>query len=153
MAALNVILLVLFIIACVLIVFLVLLQNEEGDSIGGLFAGGSNSAFGSRSGNILTKSTYILVTFFFATSFLLAVLNKTSSSPSDAIKKEGQRLQEENAVPWYDQKQKEEDLKDSKTNNIESKKEEKAPSSNSENKENEESSEESDPNNREKGKE
>jgi len=35
------------------------------------------------------------VTFFFATSFLLAVLNKTSSSPSDAIKKEGQRLQEE----------------------------------------------------------
>ena len=78
MAALNVILLVLFVVTCLLIVFLVLLQNEEGDSIGGLFAGGSNSAFGSKSANVLTKATYILVTIFFVSSFLLAVLNKTS---------------------------------------------------------------------------
>ena len=111
MAALNIILLVLFVVTCVLLVFLVLLQNEEGDSIGGLFAGGSNSAFGSRSGNILTKSTYILVTIFFASSFILAVLNKTSSAPSEGIRREGQELQKENAVPWYDQEKKEDEAK------------------------------------------
>ena len=107
MAALNIILLVLFIIVCILIVFLVLLQNEEGDSIGRLFAGGSNSAFGSRSGNVLTKSTYVLVTIFFTFSFILAVLNKSSSSPSERIKKEGQELQQKEATPWYDTEKKE----------------------------------------------
>ena len=107
MAAVNIILLVLFIIVCVLIVFLVLLQNEEGDSIGGLFAGGSNSAFGSKSGNILTRSTYVLVTIFFAFSFILAVMNKSASSPSEGIKKEGQELQQRDAKPWYDEEKKE----------------------------------------------
>ena len=124
MAALNIILLVLFVITCVLIIFLVLLQNEEGDSIGGLFAGGSNSAFGSRSGNILTKSTYILVTIFFASTFLLAVLNKTSSAPTDGIIKEGQQLQKENATPWYDQettKSKEESEESNKNESVEEK--------------------------------
>ncbi|MGP1438838.1 MAG: preprotein translocase subunit SecG [Treponema sp.] len=106
MAALNVILLVLFVIACLLIVFLVLLQNEEGDSIGGLFAGGSNSAFGSNSGNVLTKATYILVTIFFVSSFLLAVLNKTSYGSSTGVQEEGQKIQNEGAEPWYDTEKK-----------------------------------------------
>ena len=104
MGALSVILLITFVVASLLIIFLVLLQNEEGDSIGGLFAGGSNSAFGSRSGNVLTKSTYILVTIFFASSFVLAVLNKTSSAPTEGIIREGQEIQKENAQPWYDEK-------------------------------------------------
>ena len=102
MAALNVILLVLFVITCLLLVFLVLLQNEEGDSIGGLFAGGSNSAFGSKSGNVLTKATYILVTIFFVSSFLLAVLNKTSYGNIQGVQEEGQKIQNEGATPWYD---------------------------------------------------
>ena len=108
MGALNVILLVLFVVTCLLIVFLVLLQNEEGDSIGGLFAGGSNSAFGSKSGNILTKSTYILVTIFFVSSFLLAVLNKTSYGSVKGVQEEGQKIQNEGATPWYDDETKEE---------------------------------------------
>lgn len=102
MAALNVILLILFVTTCLLIVFLVLLQNEEGDSIGGLFAGGSNSAFGSKSGNVLTKATYILVTIFFVSSFLLAVLNKTSYGNLKGVQEEGQKIQNEGATPWYD---------------------------------------------------
>ena len=108
MEALNVILLVLFVITCLLIVFLVLLQNEEGDSIGGLFAGGSNSAFGSKSGNVLTKATYILVTIFFVSSFLLAVLNKTSSRSIQGVQEEGQKIQTEGATPWYDDEAKDE---------------------------------------------
>ena len=113
MGALNVILLVLFVVTGLLIVFLVLLQNEEGDSIGGLFAGGSNSAFGSKSGNILTKSTYILVTIFFVSSFLLAVLNKTSYGSVKGVQEEGQKIQNEGATPWYDDETKEENKENS----------------------------------------
>jgi preprotein translocase subunit SecG len=56
---------------------LVLVQNEEGDSLGGVFAGGSSSAFGSRSGNILTKSTSVLGAIFFVLALSLALLNRT----------------------------------------------------------------------------
>ena len=118
MGALNVILLILFVVTCLLIVFLVLLQNEEGDSIGGLFAGGSNSAFGSKSGNILTKSTYILVTIFFVSSFLLAILNKTSYGSVQGVQEEGQKIQNERATPWYDDETKTEN-KDNSTNTSE----------------------------------
>jgi len=74
----GIILLVFFIIIIFLVVGLVLLQNEEGDSLGGLFVGGSNSAFGSRSGNILTKTTYTLIVCFFVVSFALAWHYKSS---------------------------------------------------------------------------
>ena len=49
MGVLSIVLLVFFIIAALLLILLVLIQNEEGDSLGGIFAGGSASAFGSRS--------------------------------------------------------------------------------------------------------
>jgi preprotein translocase subunit SecG len=60
----------------ILLVLLVLIQNEEGDSLGGIFAGGSGSAFGSRSGNVLTKASSILGGTFLVLSLCLAVLNK-----------------------------------------------------------------------------
>jgi preprotein translocase subunit SecG len=56
---------------------MVLIQNEDGDSLGGIFAGGSSSAFGSRSGNVLTKTTSILGAIFLITSFGLALVNRT----------------------------------------------------------------------------
>lgn len=80
MAIISIALLVVFVLVCLLIVALVLIQNEEGDTLGGIFAGGSNSAFGSRSANVLTKATYVVVTLFFVTAFFLAFVNK---SPSD----------------------------------------------------------------------
>lgn len=90
---------VFFVIVSVLIVGLVLLQNEEGDSLGGLFAGGSNSAFGSRSGNVLTKATYTMVTLFLVISLLLAWLNK---SPGDSgVQKAAQMQQAETAAEWW----------------------------------------------------
>lgn len=76
MGVIGVILLVAFVIICILLVCLVLVQNEEGGGLGGLFGGASSTAFGSRSGNVLTKTTYILVALFFLASFGLAFLNK-----------------------------------------------------------------------------
>lgn len=99
MSGISIALLVLFIVIALLIVGLVLLQNEEGDSLGGLFSGGSNSAFGSRSGNVLTKATYTLITIFFVISFFLAWLNK---SPGDSgLQKDAQIQQAETATEWW----------------------------------------------------
>ncbi len=77
MGLIGILLLVIFVIVSVLLILIVLIQNEEGDSLGGIFAGGSNSAFGSRSGNVLTRTTYILGTLFLLTSFGLALVNRT----------------------------------------------------------------------------
>lgn len=102
MSGVSIALLVFFIIVAFLIVGLVLLQNEEGDSLGGLFSGGSNSAFGSRSGNILTRATYTLITLFFVVTFFLAWLNK---SPGDSGLQQDARIQQaETATEWWKEK-------------------------------------------------
>jgi len=77
MGLIGILILVLFVIVSILLILLVLVQNEEGNSLGGIFAGGSGSAFGSRSGNILTKTTYVLGALFLLSSFTLALINRT----------------------------------------------------------------------------
>jgi preprotein translocase subunit SecG len=77
MSVLSVVILVIFIIVAVLLILLVLIQTEDGDSLGGIFAGGSGSAFGSRSGNVLTRATSVLGVLFLVISLGLALLNRT----------------------------------------------------------------------------
>ena len=77
MTILGTVLLVFFVIVAILLVLLVLIQTEEGDSLGGIFAGGSSSAFGSRSGNVLTRATTVLGALFLVISLGLALLNRT----------------------------------------------------------------------------
>ncbi|MDR0316464.1 MAG: preprotein translocase subunit SecG [Treponema sp.] len=77
MGIISIVLLVFFVIVAILLVLLVLIQTEEGDSLGGIFAGGSGSAFGSRSGNVLTRATTILGSLFLIISLGLALLNRT----------------------------------------------------------------------------
>ena len=77
MTILSTVLLVFFVIVAILLVLLVLMQTEEGDSLGGIFAGSSGSAFGSRSGNVLTRTTTVLGSLFLIISLGLALLNRT----------------------------------------------------------------------------
>ncbi|MDR1142876.1 MAG: preprotein translocase subunit SecG [Spirochaetaceae bacterium] len=77
MEILSVVLLVVFVFIAILLILLVLVQNEEGDSLGGIFAGGSSSAFGSRSGNVLTRTTSILGALFLTLSLGLALVHRT----------------------------------------------------------------------------
>lgn len=79
MSVIGIILMVAFVIICILLICVVLLQNEEGEGLGGLFGGAGSQAFGAKSGNVLTKTTYILVTLFFLASLGLALLNKAPS--------------------------------------------------------------------------
>ena len=77
MTILSTVLLVFFVMVAILLILLVLIQTEEGDSLGGIFAGSSGSAFGSRSGNVLTRATTILGSLFLVISLGLALLNRT----------------------------------------------------------------------------
>ena len=102
MGILSVVLLVFFVVIAVLLILLVLVQNEEGDSLGGIFAGGSGSAFGSRSGNVLTRATTVLGTLFLVISLGLALLNRTPGG--SGVEEEGRRLSTEAAgTNWLDE--------------------------------------------------
>jgi preprotein translocase subunit SecG len=102
MGVLGTILLVFFIITAILLILLVLVQDEEGDSLGGIFAGGSSSAFGSRSGNILTRATSVLGALFLVLSLGLALVNKTSSG--SGVEAAGRQLStEQKGSSWVDE--------------------------------------------------
>jgi len=102
MAILSTVLLVFFVMVAILLILLVLVQDEEGDSLGGIFAGGSGSAFGSRSGNVLTRATTVLGTLFLIISLGLALLNRTSGGTG--VEAAGRELSSEAAATnWLEE--------------------------------------------------
>lgn len=82
MGTVGIILLVAFVIICIVLVFVVMIQNEE-EGMGGLFGSNTSTAFGSHSASVLTKTTFVLVTLFIVTSFVLAMLNKKPAVQKD----------------------------------------------------------------------
>jgi preprotein translocase subunit SecG len=101
MGVLSVVLLVFFVITAVILILLVLVQNEEGDGLGGIFGGGANTAFGSRSGNVLTRATSVLGALFLVISLGLALLSRTPAGTG--VEREG-RIQaiESEGPSWLD---------------------------------------------------
>jgi preprotein translocase subunit SecG len=99
MGVLGIVLLVFFIIVAVLLILLVLVQNEDGDSLGGIFAGGSSSAFGSRSGNVLTRATSVLGALFLVLSLGLALVNR--SPGTSGVEAAGRQEAAETDNTWW----------------------------------------------------
>ena len=99
MSILSIVLLVFFVIVAILLILLVLAQNEEGDSLGGIFAGGSGSAFGSRSGNVLTKATTVLGALFLIISLGLALVNR--SPAGTGVEAAGRALTPGASADWF----------------------------------------------------
>ena len=99
MGILGIVLLVFFVIVAILLILLVLAQNEEGDSLGGIFAGGSASAFGSRSGNVLTRATTVLGALFLIISLGLALLNR--SPGGSGVETMGRQLAPQTSTNWW----------------------------------------------------
>ena len=81
MGVISIILLILFVLASLLLIFMVAIQSEGGSGLGGIFGGGSDSSFGGQTSKVLNKFTAILGASFLVLAILLAVINK---SPSDA---------------------------------------------------------------------
>ncbi len=68
--------LTLFIIVCVFLILLVLVQKGRGGGLSGAFGGsGGNTAFGAKTGDVLTWTTSVV---FFIFIVLAAVLNLVS---------------------------------------------------------------------------
>ncbi len=65
---------VLFFIVSVLLMLIVLLQPGSSGGMGFL-GGGSQSAFGTKTGNVMTKFTTMLAALFLIVSFVLGYLN------------------------------------------------------------------------------
>ena len=80
MSILGIILLVLFCIVALLLIFLVAVQGENSVGLGGIFGGGSDSAFGSNTSSVLTRATTILVVVFMVLSLVVAIANKSSDA-------------------------------------------------------------------------
>lgn len=89
MGIVGTILLVAFIIVCVLLILLVLVQNEDTNGMGSAFGGGQSAAFGSHSASVLTKTTGVFAALFFILAFFLALSNKVPSD-SDSMTKTAQ---------------------------------------------------------------
>ncbi len=85
MGFIAILLLVFFIISALLLIGIVLIQDEQGDGLGGIFGGGSSTPFGSRSGNVLTKFTGILAAIFIFCSFGLAWVYKTDNTGDNVL--------------------------------------------------------------------
>jgi len=84
MGVLGIVLLVIFVIVSVVLVFMVVIQDEGSDSLGGIFSGAGSSAFGARTSSVATKFTYVLGGLFFVLAFSLALVNKGSSGNVEA---------------------------------------------------------------------
>ena len=78
--------LVLNIILAVLLVFIILIQKSEGGALG---IGASQESFiSSRSaGNLLTKATAIIATFFIITSISLTIISREEMPTSSVLEK------------------------------------------------------------------
>ncbi|MGE4583182.1 MAG: preprotein translocase subunit SecG [Sphaerochaeta sp.] len=79
MGVLSIILLVLFVIVSLLLIFLVAVQDEQSEGLGGIFGGGSNTAFGSHASSVVNKATATLAALFLVLALVVAFANKTPS--------------------------------------------------------------------------
>jgi preprotein translocase subunit SecG len=82
-------LLVIFVIVCLLMTLLILMQRPKQEGLGAAFGGGvTDQVFGARTTNVLQRGTVYLGSLFFVLSLALAVLigqkNKTVSTVTEA---------------------------------------------------------------------
>jgi len=99
MGVLSVMLLVLFVIVSLLLIFLVAVQDEQSEGLGGIFGGGSNTAFGSHASSVVTKATATLAVVFMILALVVAFVNKSPSQDKllDSVKTE----QVQQTTDWW----------------------------------------------------
>jgi preprotein translocase subunit SecG len=96
-----ILLVIVFAVSAILLCLVIMLQDDQGEGLGGLFGGGSNSAFGSRSGNVLTKATSVLAAIFLVTALGVAWMNRSARSEDIEAKARIRSLEEQDSSAWY----------------------------------------------------
>jgi len=84
-------LLILHLISAIVLIFVVLLQAGRGGGLSGAFGTGmgTETLFGARTGDMLTRATAVMATIFIVTSLGLAYLSaRTGSQVTEKIRKE-----------------------------------------------------------------
>lgn len=81
MGALSIVLTVLFVTVSILLIFMVAIQDEQSDGLGGVFGSAAQASFGSYTSSVVTKATAILGVAFMVLALCIALFNR---APSDA---------------------------------------------------------------------
>lgn len=100
MGIVSVILLIIFVIASLLLILVVLVQDEQGEGLGGIF-GGSSASFGPRRGNVLTRFTAVLGAVFVVGALAVAWVNRTPEAGDVARKARLEKLKTEQSTDWF----------------------------------------------------
>lgn len=102
MGIVEIIVLILIVLAAIILTFFVMIQDETGEGMGGIFGGASTTPFGSRAGNVLTRITAVLAVIFFACTIGYAYLKRTPTDSSDLLGKAKEKQYEKTlAKPWF----------------------------------------------------
>lgn len=101
MEFLKILLVIVEVITCLLLIGVILLQRSKNEGMGGLAAGSGmgEQLFGSRTGNVLTRTTIILACVFMATTTFLAILYSRSGDKQSIIEQQLQQQAGAGAMP------------------------------------------------------
>ena len=87
--------------SALILILVVLIQDDQGEGLGGLFGGGSSSAFGPRTGNVLTRFTSVVAAIFLVTAFGIAWINRTPETGDILQKARVEQLKEAEDNDWW----------------------------------------------------
>ena len=118
----EILLLILIILSAILLVISIMIQDEQGEGLGGIFGGGSTTPFGSRSGNVLTRITAVLAAVFILSTMGLAFFKATPMEDADSVLIEARekKYQESDDELWYVNLAEEADENESKAEGLDS---------------------------------
>ncbi len=95
------ILITLYVVICVALIVVILLQSGKGSGLSGIFGsgGGGQTIFGARAGDVMTKTTTILAICFMGFSLVLALISAREDSLVGEIEAAGLEMPRTEADP------------------------------------------------------
>ncbi len=99
MAFLNGFLFVFFVLVCLLLIFIIAIQDQNSQGLGGVFSDASNAAFGSHVGSVVNRATAVLSIAFILLALIVAMVNKSGSS--DKLLEQVDANQVQQTTEWW----------------------------------------------------